>query len=720
MRTSMTRVLLIAAALAITPLAASADVATLGQDESKSLSEVMPRSNLAGEQIYFMMTDRYANGLTSNDQGAGVSQGGFNRSSAFGFHGGDFVGAAANLDRLKRLGFTAIWITPPVVQNPVQGSTSAYHGYWGIDFTTTDPHLGTEEEFRQLVQKAHGLGIRVYVDVVLNHTGDIIRYRDGESFIPVASKPYKDATGQVVDLSKVAGLPRCTAATTTKCFPTFSASTSFPKDVYVPLGYDKIKSPSWLNDITLYHNRGDANACNWAPGECSEMGDFFGLDDIMTENPVVIDGWVEVIASWIKRFDIDGLRIDTAKHVDPAFFKAWVPKMQAAAKAAGKTEFPMFGEAWETTPESLATYVRDKRLPSVLDFAFQSAAVAFSSGKRSGSSFLRLFGRDDWFNTGTTNGGLSNAYSLVTFLGNHDMGRAALMIAQQSQAAGTELLKRVQLATTTMYLSRGVPVVYYGDEVGMIGTGGDAAARQDMFATSVSTWKTEARVGAKPIGSQSSLTPTAEKHPLAQQIAKLSKLRAQYPALASGAFLPREGAGSIASWSRFGREEPREFVVVVNAGKAAGSISVSTSTPDSAFKSVYGNSMTIRSSKTGTLVVKLPALSTVVLRADQKVPAPATLPNLEVESYADPLVGAPIVRVLKPGIADPMTVTFVARSCPSCAWIRLGSDDAATYQLVVHGIDVTKSFEIAAIARLSDGRIVSGPIYRTDPADFTD
>jgi glycosidase len=125
-----------------------------------ALATNIARGAQSDESAYFVMTDRYANGDTSNDNGgakAGAYDSGFEPADYGMFHGGDFKGLTNSLDRLKKLGFTSIWVTPPVKQQTMQGNSAAYHGYWGLDFTTVDPHLGTEYDFKELVVKAHAI-----------------------------------------------------------------------------------------------------------------------------------------------------------------------------------------------------------------------------------------------------------------------------------------------------------------------------------------------------------------------------------------------------------------------------------------------------------------------------------------------------------------------------------------------------------------------------------
>ena len=125
-----------------------------------ALATNIARGAQSDESAYFVMTDRYANGDTSNDNGglkAGAYEAGFDPSDHGMFHGGDFKGLTNSLDRIKKLGFTSIWVTPPVKQQYVQGNSAAYHGYWGLDFTTVDPHFGTEYDFKEFVVKASSI-----------------------------------------------------------------------------------------------------------------------------------------------------------------------------------------------------------------------------------------------------------------------------------------------------------------------------------------------------------------------------------------------------------------------------------------------------------------------------------------------------------------------------------------------------------------------------------
>src|SRR5688572_18065197 len=133
----------------------------------------------AGQTFYFVLADRFANGRTDNDNGGltgGPNITGFDPTRISHYHGGDFAGLAARLDYLQKLGITAIWVTPPLKNKPMQSGTAGYHGYWITDFLQTDPHLGTNEEFRELIRQAHARGLRVFMDIIVNHTADVIQY----------------------------------------------------------------------------------------------------------------------------------------------------------------------------------------------------------------------------------------------------------------------------------------------------------------------------------------------------------------------------------------------------------------------------------------------------------------------------------------------------------------------------------------------------------------
>src|SRR5205085_2377806 len=214
---------------------------------------------------------------------------------------------------------------------------------------------------------------------------------------------------------------------------------------------------------------------------------------------------------------------------------------------------------------------RDRGLPTVLDFPFQDAAVGFAAGSSTAEAVTNRIADDDYFRTAS-----GSAPTPPTFLGNHDMGRAALQIGGRSHATGDALLAEVLLGYDLLYLLRGAPVVYYGEEVGMIGRGGDQQARQDMFPTKVAEWRTQERLGSPPIGSGSSFDVTA--NPIEQQLRALDALRDAVPALSTGSTVVRKVDAKVFALSRIDRSSGRECLVAFNPGTEPAPLLVQTST----------------------------------------------------------------------------------------------------------------------------------------------
>ena len=192
------------------------------------------RTAVTDQNFYFVMADRFANGSAANDHGGlppgkGAGQSGFDPTGKGWYHGGDLQGLIGKLDYVKGLGTTAIWLTPSFKNKAVQpeDNSAGYHGYWITDFTQIDPHLGSNADLRALVDAAHRRGIKVYFDIITNHTADVIKYREGAR-MPYRSKdqtPYKTASGTVFDDRDYAG---------TNAFPPLSVTTSFPYQPFVP------------------------------------------------------------------------------------------------------------------------------------------------------------------------------------------------------------------------------------------------------------------------------------------------------------------------------------------------------------------------------------------------------------------------------------------------------------------------------------------------------
>ncbi len=284
------------------------------------------------EVIYFVMPDRFENGDPSNDRGGlegGPLETGFDPTRKGFYHGGDLAGLTAQLDYIQGLGATAIWLTPIFENKPVQGppgaESSGCHGYWIADFTNVDPHLGTREEFRAFVEAAHARGMKVYMDIITNHTADVIKYEECHGLsAPTEAReqgvcPYRSLGDYpFTTLGRPGGAPLnegflgLDARDLTE--ENFARLTrpDYAYTPFVPSGEEAVKTPAWLNNPIHYHNRGDTSF----EGENSRLGDFAGLDDLMTESPAVVAGMIEIYKRWITDYRVDGFRIDTARHSD--------------------------------------------------------------------------------------------------------------------------------------------------------------------------------------------------------------------------------------------------------------------------------------------------------------------------------------------------------------------------------------------------------------------
>jgi hypothetical protein len=377
-----------------------------------------------------------------------------------------------------------------------------------------------------------------------------------------------------------------------------------------------------------------------------------------------------------------------------------VPQSLAAARTAGVPDFQIFGEVAIGDSVELSGYVRDWKLPSVLDFPFQDAVAGYASGGSSAIAISNRMEDDDYFR-----GPDGIDPTPPTFLGNHDMGRAALQISQHGGGlVGDALLRRTLLGYDVLYLLRGAPVVYYGDEVGMMGSGGDQQARQDMFPTQVSEWRTQPRVGSPPIGTASSFD--VRTNPIELRLRELGRLRDTVPELASGSTVVRDAHKGVLAVSRVGLASRREVVAVFNAGDRPAVVSVQTSTPLTAWTALLG-SVPTSSGAGGRLRVTVPALSTVLLAARKQLPLrPAVRPVVRVQP--DLLTSFWQISA-KVASADPVSVTFAVRRAGSGSWQPLSTDDSPPYRAFLDpaGFSRHEKVELAAVVRASDGSVAS-------------
>jgi alpha-amylase len=424
--------------------------------------------------VYFIMTDRFNNGDTSNDQSFGRQKDGKDEIGTF--HGGDIKGVTAKLDYIKSLGANAIWMTPLVeqVHGFVGGGSNgdfpfySYHGYWALDYTKLDPNFGTDEDLRELVREAHARDIRLIWDTVINHVG----YATGQ-----------DLVDYNVDV--------------------------FKTDTVVDNQWKPAEGQNWHS----YHEYIDYESTNWdkqwwnaewvrgtfpgytAPGADDLSMALAGLPDFKTDSvelvtlpPIlkaksdtraedisqtVVQHAIDWQSYWVREFGIDGFRSDTAKHVE---LEHWLALKESATEALEEWKqnnpdsalddepFWMVGEVFDHP--LFKNYYYDYGFDSLINFEFQDEAHDLG---------MCMSNIEDTYSRYATDINSDADFNGLTYLSSHD---TTLFFAKYQNL---ELQKRV--AAPFLLLPGGIQI-YYGDESGRnLGPYGDdfhQGTRSDM------------------------------------------------------------------------------------------------------------------------------------------------------------------------------------------------------------------------------------------------
>lgn len=558
------------------PAPVAAESAATKRLTASDLAPYLER-DIQDDVFYFVLPDRFYNGDTDNDNGSKtklISQGGFDPTDYGMYHGGDVPGLIEKIPYLKEMGISAIWLTPILRNQAVQADGSGYHGYWVLDFTEIDPHLGTNDDLRNFINAAHKENIKVYFDIITNHTADVIKFTEchGEDGLtPNPSCEYRS-------LAEVAEKGTYTPV--------------------IPAGSENAKVPAWLNDPKYYHNQGETTF----KGENSVYGDFAGLDDVNTDDPEVVKGMTEIFKNLVTEFKPDGFRIDTVKHVNIEFWQEFAPAVVAHAQSEGIPKFFMFGEVYDFTPENLSYFTTTGKVQSVLDFALQGTLVE-ALIKQNGTDVLaELFAKDELYNDED-----SNADQLLTFVSNHDMGRFAWMLKDsEHNYSMAEMEARVQLAHAFLYFARGIPVVYYGDEQGFVGDGGDKASRQNMMPSQVDSYNDDNLLGTDKTTADDNFD---QSHPFYNAFADYASIYFGHEVLRHGkqaTVYSQATPGVFAITRTLGDEE---YLVVFNTSDKAASAEFEL-TADNATV-VFGESVRVGN---GKAKAELPALSFAIYK----------------------------------------------------------------------------------------------------------
>ena len=541
--------------------------------------------DIQDEVFYFVMPDRFANGNTENDQGSKthpISAGGFDKTDKGMYHGGDIQGLIDKLPYLKNMGVSAIWMTPILRNQAVQEGGSGYHGYWVLDFTEIDPHLGSNDDLKAFIDAAHKQNIKVFFDIITNHTADVIKFKEchGEQGTTIP----KDGRCPYISLADKA-----------------KGKTYTP---VIPAGSEQSKVPAWLNNIEYYHNQGDTTF----EGENSVYGDFAGLDDIDTDNSEVVELMTETFKDLVTEFKPDGFRIDTVKHVNLEFWQTFAPALVEHAKAIGIPQFFMFGEVYSFNAKELSLFTTKGKMQSVLDFAFQGAVRDVVINQKGTNILAEWLANDHLYLDND-----SNANQLLNFTGNHDMGRFAHMMAtSEFNYSEQEQIKRNLLASAMMYFMRGIPIVYYGDEQGFVGDGGDKDSRQDMMPSLVASYNDDDLLATDATTADDNFDVS---HPFYRAFAEFANIYYQLPALRKGkqeTLVAQEKPG-IYAFSRIIEGVKNEQVIVVfNTSNKPASATLPVKHSNIALKYPRLLEGINNHLAAGKLTVELPALSVAV------------------------------------------------------------------------------------------------------------
>lgn len=653
------------------------------------------RSSHQGDIIYFLLPDRFNKGDPTNNKGGRTdpNENGVDPTNPNFFHGGDLKGIITKLDYLQHLGVTSLWMSPIFRNRTVQqygrgvAPKTGYHGYWILDFTDVDPHFGSKEDLRDLIAEGKQRGIGTILDAVVNHTAHVIQPKDGvREYQYKFSKPYLDASGKPFDDRDYIGRPD---------FPKLDPEISFPIPPTFANEADRtIKKPDWLNDPTVYHNRGDAST----GGESALYGNISGLDDLFTEQLRVVQGMIDIYRSWIKDFDFAGLRLDAVKHVNNEFWQSFVPAIQDEAEKSGRKNFFIFGEVYDHDPAFLSEFVHRASMPTVLDFGFQRAAARFASGMDSPAKLAEFFTRDSYYTTPVV-----SAYGLVTFLGNHDIGRIGhFLLNDLATAPDEEILGRDILAHSLLFFSRGIPAIYYGDEQGLTGKGGDVAAREDMFGSKVSDFALEKRIG----GGNGSEPSFNEEHPLFRAIREMISIRKENPTLQSGVQIVRyaDDRPGIFAISRVNPQKKEEMLVVYNNAAETRKANIKVFSPTGDWERVYASGakgINFGPGPENQLSVELAPWSTLVLRNPQAIESGKRLGGLKLKANRTAELDGRWEIKAELSLDQVVSVAFAVRVKGETSYTFLGTADAPPYRVFPTWEEVPNApeLEFKAVAR---------------------
>ncbi len=452
--------------------------------------------------IYLIMPDRFANGDPTNDEPA-EAPGSHDRAKPRAYHGGDLRGIQNHLAYLKDLGVTTLWLTP-VVKN---GAAQDYHGYGAVDLYAVDPHLGSLKDYQDLVAAAHKERMKIFFDAVPNHVGPLNSW--------VANPPLPDW---------------------------FHGTKQHHLDSFSPLKgtfYGKPGEHAGANDP--FEALIDPHAPAWMKQNLTD-GWFFGiLPDMNTENPIVEEYLLQNSLWWAEVSGLDGYRVDTFPYVSRKFWAYW---------HAGLRRFypnlTTIGEVFHPDPTVTSFFVGgvrrydgiDSGLSTVFDFPMSFTLRDVLLRNAPVGRIADVLRHDALY---------PHPDMLVPFFANHDVPRFA-------SAEGSSVPK-LKLAFGLTLTLRGIPELYYGDEIGMPG-GGDPDNRRDFPGG----WTEDKNNAFTQVGR------TPEQQEIFSYVQELLRIRREHAALRGGQLWHLASDESAYVFLRESEEE-RVMVAFNNADK---------------------------------------------------------------------------------------------------------------------------------------------------------
>ena len=399
--------------------------------------------------VYFLLTDRFNNGDASNDLPLGRKKDGAVLRS---FEGGDLKGITQKINEgyFSRLGVNAIWMTPVVEQihgftDEGTGKTYGYHGYWAKDWTDLDPNFGSEADFAEMIETAHANGIRVLMDVVINHTGPVTP----------TDQQWPDAWVRTSPTCIYQDYETTVACTLVENLPDIRTESDEP-----------VELPAFLTEKWEKEGRLEE--------EMASLDAFFERTGYPRAPRFYIIKW---LCDWVRKYGLDGFRVDTVKHTEAGIWDElkkeariafWAWKRENPDKVLDDEDFYMVGEVYGFGLGSGQDYDYGDRKVNFFENGFESL-INFAFKANAEASYEELFSH---YSTALRDSSMKEI-SILNYLTSHDDGSPFDASRERAFEAGTKLL-----------LSPGAAQIYYGDETArsliIEGTEGDATLRSFM------------------------------------------------------------------------------------------------------------------------------------------------------------------------------------------------------------------------------------------------